>query len=307
MAIALEISHLGKAVKFAGANWHDFFGCTLDDETDVVWAVLQSVSNSHSLAVGAERNPELEDVVTLALNKFLLHADARVEEKIQDTNFDGAATWLVFSVAHLHVGVAVQNGAIPEHVLDLEVAAELIGREGCVNHVDALDSHVTSGQSGGLSSHNFVELTSGLKGTESLDEQVLGLECVNREGHGHGDDQRHSFWDADNEQSDGSRSEVDGARDRGTLDKLVVAAHDEEEPDDTKEDQRDSSDSVCVIADDSSQSFEFALENSHLFLDLQSVLVVLQVVRDLLFLEGVLADGEDEGLAGTTHDDGVLK
>ena len=30
-------------------------------------------------------------------------------------------------------------------------------------------------------------------------------------------------------------------------------------------------------------------------------------MRDLLLLEGVLADGEDEGLAGTSHDDGVLK
>ena len=119
VALALEVNHLGKAVKFAGAKWHNFFGSTLYDKTDMLGTVLKGVSNGHSLAVGAEWNPELKFVVTLALNKFLLHADVRVKEEVQDTNFDGATARLVLSVAHLHVGVAIEDAAVPEHVLDL--------------------------------------------------------------------------------------------------------------------------------------------------------------------------------------------
>ena len=205
------------------------------------------------------------------------------------------------------MGVAVKDGTVPEHVLDFKVAAELVGCESGINHVDALDIHVTSRQCGCLSSDDLVELSGGLQGAKSLDEQVLAFESVNGEGHGHGDDKRHAFGNADNEQGDGSGGEVNGTSDRRALNEPVIAAHDEEEPDNTEENERDGRDRVSIVAHNPRQDVKLVLEDGHFFLDLKGVLVAAQVRGDLLLLESVLSDGENEGLASASHDNRILK
>ena len=80
--LAVKRSLLGKAIKFGAAEFHNHFGSALADEAYMVWVVLEGVGHGHSFAVGAEGDPELENVVALALNKFLLDADAGVEEKV---------------------------------------------------------------------------------------------------------------------------------------------------------------------------------------------------------------------------------
>ena len=136
---------------------------------------------------------------------------------------------------------------------------------------------------------------------------MLRLEDVDREGHCHGDDKRHTFGDADNKKSDGCGSEIDSTSDRRTFDELVVTAHHKEEPDDSKEDESDTCDRVSIVADDFSKNLEFLLENSDLLLDLERILVSIFCRSDLLFLEGVLANAENESLTSTTHDNGVLE
>ena len=145
VAGTLEVGHLSERIKFAVAHGHNVLWGTLNNEADGIGAVLEGVSNGHSLAVRAERNPKLEDVVTLTLDKLLLDRNSGVEEQVKDTNFDGAAGRFVLSASHLHVGVIVKNSAVPEHVLDFNVAAELISVKCVVNHVDFLNRHVTSG------------------------------------------------------------------------------------------------------------------------------------------------------------------
>jgi len=141
--------------------------------------------------------------VALTLDKFLLDGNTVLEKHIKKANFDWASDRLVLDTIHLHVGVAVQDNAIPKRVLDLEVAAEVISIESSVDHVDSSDFHVTSGQSGGLSSDDIIKLAGCLKSSKFLDEKVLALKDINREGHGHGDDQGHTFGDANDKKCDG--------------------------------------------------------------------------------------------------------
>ena len=82
VGLAIKRSLLGKAIKLGAAERHNLFGSALDDEAHMVWVVFEGVGHGHSFAVRAEGDPQLKDVVALALNKFLLHADARVEEKV---------------------------------------------------------------------------------------------------------------------------------------------------------------------------------------------------------------------------------
>jgi len=96
--------------------------------------------------------------VTLTLDKFLLNSNTVLEKQIKKANLDWASDRLVLNTIHLHVGVAVQDNAIPKHVLDLEVAAEVVSLERSVDHVDASNFHVTSGKSGSLSSDDFIKL-----------------------------------------------------------------------------------------------------------------------------------------------------
>ena len=205
------------------------------------------------------------------------------------------------------MGVTVKDGAVPEHVLDFKVAAELVGCKSGINHVNALDSHVAGRQRGCLSGDDLIELTGSLKGTKSLDEQVFAFESVNGEGHGHGDDQRHAFGNADNEQSNGGGGEVNGTSDGRALDEPVIAAHDEEEPDNTEENERDGGDRVSIVAHNLRQDLKLVLEDGHFFLNLKGILVTVQVRTDLLLFESVLTDSENEGLASASHDNGVLE
>ena len=152
-------------------------------------------------------------MVALTLDKLLLDGDTVLEEHVKKANLNWASDRLVLDTIHLHVGLTVQDNAIPKHVLDLEVAAEVVSLERSVDHVDASNFHVTSGQSGSLSSDDFIKLAGCFKSSEFLDEKMLALEDINRECHGHGDDQGHTFWDANDKKSDGGGSEVNGAGD----------------------------------------------------------------------------------------------
>ncbi len=133
------------------------------------------------------------------------------------------------------------------------------------------------------------------------------LQLVDGESHSHRDDKRHTFGDADGKESANGGTEVDGALDGGTINELVVAAHNKEEPDGGEDDESGHADNLGISANDTGESLELLLERSGHVLDLESILVVLEVFFDLTLLHGVLTNGEDDSFAGSSHDDGVLK
>ena len=139
---------------------------------------LESICDSHSLAVRAEGNPKLKILMLLTLNKLLLHVDTIVGKELKEADFDGAADGLVVFIFHLHVSVAVQNNAVPKHVLDLKVALDLISIMGVVSNVDASNIHVASGKRGSLAGKDVDDLAGGFEGVQVLDEQVLLLKRV---------------------------------------------------------------------------------------------------------------------------------
>lgn len=205
------------------------------------------------------------------------------------------------------MGVTVHDDAIPEEVLDFDVAVEVLSGVSRVVNVDFSDFHITGSECGGLAGDDVAKLSRSLEGIEVLDEEVFFLQLVNGESHSHGDDKRHTFGDANNEESDGGRGEIDGTVDRGGVNESVVAGHDEDEPDDTEKDESNDTEGVGVSSNDTSEDFELGLEGSKILLNLKGVLVVLEVVLDLLFLEGVLTNGENDSLAGTGHNNRVLE
>ena len=139
---------------------------------------LESICDSHSLAVRAEGDPKHKSLMLLTLNKLLLHVDSIVGKKLKEADFDGAADGLVVFIFHLHVSVAVQNNAVPKHVLDLKVALNLLSIVGMVSNVNASNFHVTCGKRSSLASKDVDDLTGGFKGVQVLDEQVLLLKRV---------------------------------------------------------------------------------------------------------------------------------
>ena len=82
--VATETDLLIVHVEFGTAHGDDGFGSTLDDEASGIGSILESVSDSHDLALGAEGNPELElNLLRLALDKFFLDVDAFGEEEVE--------------------------------------------------------------------------------------------------------------------------------------------------------------------------------------------------------------------------------
>lgn len=74
--IATETGGLFEGVKLGAAHADEVLRGTLDNKADSVWLVCECVGNSHSLAVGAEGDPEFEgNTLGLTLNQFLLDVD----------------------------------------------------------------------------------------------------------------------------------------------------------------------------------------------------------------------------------------
>jgi len=106
------------------------------------------------------------------------------------------------------VGVAVENNGFVKAITNLNVAVKFFSVETSAGDVEASNSHITGGERGGLASDDVAKLSGGLESVQVLDEEVLGLELVNGEGHGHGDNKRHAFGDADNHEGDCCHHEV---------------------------------------------------------------------------------------------------
>lgn len=71
-------------IEFGTAHGDNGFGGTLDDDASGIGSILECVSDSHDLALGAEGNPELEcNLLRLALDKFLLDVDTFGEEEVE--------------------------------------------------------------------------------------------------------------------------------------------------------------------------------------------------------------------------------
>ena len=204
------------------------------------------------------------------------------------------------------MSVTVKNDASLELLEDLKVGLNAVNRESLVADVDTGNIHVASGQGRGLAGEDVNDLAGGLKSAEVLDKKVLFLKLVNGECHGHGDDERHTFGDADNEESEGGRGELDGFLEGPAANEFVVAHAHLDEPDDGEEEEGNHGNVVCVDTNNLGEDSELVLEGSHVVLNGESVLGTSGLL-DLLLLEGVLTDGEDDGLAGSAHDDGVLK
>jgi hypothetical protein len=167
---------LVEVIELAVAHWDNIFRGAFHDETDNI--VIESISDSHSLAVRAEGDPEHELPLIFALDELLLHVLTIVGQKLKEADFDGATDGLVLVTLHLHVSVAVQDNAVPEHVLDLEVASNVIGLMGVVSKVNASNFHVACGECGRFASKDVDDLARGFEGVQVLDEQVLLLERV---------------------------------------------------------------------------------------------------------------------------------
>ena len=306
LASAIERASLSVGVKSACAQGDNDFGGTLNDDTGSL-ALVKSVGDSHALAVRAERNPELEVVLVLTLNELVLDGDALAGDELEETDIDGAADSLVSIFLHLHASIAVEDDGLLKGLLELNVSLEVAGVEGLSLGGNTFDLHVTSGKGGGLSSKDVNDLTSGLKSVQVLDEKIVILQLVDGESHGHRDDKRHTFGDADGKESTNSGTEVDGTLDGGTINELVVAAHNKEEPDGGEDDESGHADNLGIGANDTGENLELLLERSGIVLDLESILVVLEVFFDLTLLHGVLTNSEDDSFAGSGHDDGVLE
>ena len=163
-------------IELACAHWDDIFRGTFDNETDnMAVLTLESVCASHSLAVRAEGDPEHKSLLLLTLNKLLLHVDTIVGQKLKESDFDGATDGLVVFIPHLHVSIAVQDDAVPEHVLDLKVALNLISFVGIVSYVNASNIHIACGKRGSLASKDVDDLAGGFEGVQILNEQVFLL------------------------------------------------------------------------------------------------------------------------------------
>jgi hypothetical protein len=152
-------------------------------------------------------------VVILALDELVLDGNSLVGNESEETDVDGATNGLVSVFSHLHGGVVVENNGLLEGCLELDVGLEGGGGKDLILSVDAADFHVSSGKGGGLSGENVNDLAGSLEGIQVLDEEVVILQLVDREGHGHRDNERHTFGDADGEEGAYSSSKVDGALD----------------------------------------------------------------------------------------------
>lgn len=174
-----EILLLVSVVELACAHWYNIFRGTFDNKAyNMAVLTLESISDSHSLAVGAEGDPKLKLLMLLSLNKLFLYVDTIVGKKLEEADFDWAANGLVVFIFHLHVSVTVQDYAVPEHVLNLKVALNLISIVGVVSNVDARNSHVTCGKRSSLAGKDVDDLSGGFEGVQVLDEQVLLLKRV---------------------------------------------------------------------------------------------------------------------------------
>ena len=160
------------------------------------------------------------------------------------------------------MSIAVEDNAVEEVVTDLQIAVESAGFEGSVGNVDASDSHVTGGQGSGLACNDVAELARSLKSIKILDEEVLGLELIDRECHGHRDHKRHTFWDADNQESDGSGGKINKTGQRSGINKVSLTEHNSKKPDDTKENESHHAEDVSVGTDDVGKDTELCLEGS---------------------------------------------
>lgn len=218
VAPALEVSDLAVGVDLAGAERDDFLRGTLHDNADELTAILVDfVGHSHHLAVRAEGDPAHQLVVVLTLDHHVLDRLVLGGDELEETDLDGAADGGVssdsFDLAHLHVGIAVQNDGLVKHPLDSLVELKALGLVDLVDHVNPLHFEVASGQSGGLAGDDVDDLACSLESIKVLDEKVLLLERVNREGHSHGDDEGHTFGDADGKESGNGAGKVDGGID----------------------------------------------------------------------------------------------
>lgn len=285
----------------------------LNNDTALVLVVLHAPHSRHALAVRAEGDLGHQFVVglswefTLALGKLVLHSLASADEPLEEADLDGASNWheIVLEV-HLHVCVAVQNDALLQVVQYFEVGLNVIGTEHIVADLDAGDVHVTSGEGGSLSGKDIDNLTGGLESIKVLNEKSLLLELVNRESHSHGDDKWHTFGDADDEEGKGGRGKLDGSLEGPAADELFSPDAALDEPDDAEEDNGDHGDPVGVDTDELGQNAELVLERSQLVLNGERVVRSVSGL-DFLLLEGVLADSQNDSLAGARHDNGVLE
>lgn len=205
------------------------------------------------------------------------------------------------------MSVAVENNGFVKAITNLNVAVEFFSVETCSGDVEAGNSHITGGERGGLASDDVAKLSGGLEGVQVLDEEVLGLKLVNGEGHGHGDNKRHAFWDANDHEGDCGHHEVKKTLKGDGGYKLSRSEHNSEEPDDTEKNDRDDAKSVGVSTDDFSKNSELFLEGSLTFLNLEGILVTLKVFFDLFLLQGVFANSKDESFASSGHNNGVLE
>ena len=66
-----EILLLVSVIELACAHWYNIFRGTFDNKADnVAVLTLESISDSHSLAVRAEGDPKLKLLMLLSLNKL---------------------------------------------------------------------------------------------------------------------------------------------------------------------------------------------------------------------------------------------
>ena len=162
MASTIERASLSIGVKSTCAHWDNDFGGTLNDDTGSL-ALVESVGDSHALAIRAERNPELEVVLVFTLNELVLDGDALAGDELEETDIDGAADSLVSIFFHLHGSIAVEDDGLLQGLLELNVSLEVAGVEGLSLGGNTFDLHVTSGKGSGLSGKDVNDLTSSLK------------------------------------------------------------------------------------------------------------------------------------------------